>query len=88
VFIGYDAIRAWYAQLRDAFEDLRFEVEELIDSHDRVVVDTVATGRGKGSGAKVELHFSSVWTLSDAKLTHHVAYSDHAEALKAAGLSE
>jgi ketosteroid isomerase-like protein len=45
VFVGHDAIRGWYAQLRDAFEDLRFEVEELIDSGTRVVVDRAAAPR-------------------------------------------
>jgi ketosteroid isomerase-like protein len=88
VFIGHDAFRAWYAQLNDAFEDLRFEPDEFIDAGDRIVVVNHATGRGMGSGATVEMHFSNVWTLSDGKIVRHIAYGDHAEALEAAGLRE
>ena len=89
VFIGHDGVRDWLAKLLDASEDLRFEPEEFIDAPgDHVVVVNHATARGKGSGAKVEMHFSSVWTLSDGKVIRHTAYRDHAEALEAAGLSE
>ncbi len=88
VFIGHDAFRAWYAQLNDAFEELRFEPEDFIDAGDHVVVVNHATGRGMGSGAMVEMHFSNVWTLSDGKIVRQITYSDHAEALEAAGLRE
>jgi uncharacterized protein len=87
-FIGHDAFRAWFAQLSDALEDVRFEPEEFIDAGSQVVVVNHATGRGRGSGAKVETHFSNVWTLSNGKATSAVSYDTHGEALKAAGLSE
>jgi ketosteroid isomerase-like protein len=83
-FIGHAGFRAWYAGLLDAFESLRFEAQELIEVGDRVFVDSLATGRGKGSGAKVEMHFCSVWTLRDQALISHTAYSDRADGLAAA----
>ncbi len=88
VFIGHDAFRAWYTKLVDAFEDLRFEPQEFIDAGDRVVVVHQAAGRGRGSGAEVELHFSNVWTLSDGKAVSAISYDAHTEALEAAGLRE
>jgi ketosteroid isomerase-like protein len=88
VFIGHDAFRAWYARLSDAFEKLRIEPQEFIDAGDRVVVVNRATGRGMGSGAKVEMDFSNVWTLSEGKIVRQITYEDHAQALEAAGLSE
>jgi ketosteroid isomerase-like protein len=89
VFIGHDAFRAWYTQLLDAFEDLQFEPQEFIDAGgDLVVVPNHAVGRGRGSGADVEMHFTSVWTMSGGMFAKHIAYSDHADALEAAGLSE
>ncbi len=89
VFIGHDALRNWYATQVDAFEDLRFEVEEFIDTTgDCVVLMYRAVGRGRGSGATVELTFSGVVTLKDGKLTKSIVYSDHADALEAAGLRE
>ena len=47
-----------------------------------------AIGRGRGSGATVELTFSGVVTLGDGMLTKSIIYSDHADALEAAGLQE
>ena len=89
VFIGHDANRGWYAKLVDAFEGLRFEVEEFIDTTgDHVLLMIRATGRGRGSGADVELAFSAVATMRDGKLAKLIVYDDHAEALEAAGLEE
>jgi uncharacterized protein len=88
VFTGHDAARGWWAQLVDAFEDLRFDADDFIDAGDRVVVVNHATGRGRGSGADVEMHFSSVWTLNDGKVVKCIVYDDHDDALKAGGLWE
>ena len=88
VFIGHDAVRGWWAHLFDAFDDLRFDAEEFVDAEDRVLVPTVGTGRGRSSGAPVELHFWNVWTVGDGKLTSCISHGDRAEALAAAGLRE
>ena len=88
VTVGHDAFRAWFRQISDAFDDLRFEVEELIDAGDQVVVVNRATGSGSGSGAEVNTNFSNVWTLRDGKAVSAVSHDTHDEALEAAGLSE
>jgi ketosteroid isomerase-like protein len=89
VFIGHDAVRGWYAKLVDAFEDVRFEAEELTSTTgDSVLLANRATGRGRGSGATVELAFFSVATLQDGKLVKLVSYGEQADALEAAGLQE
>ena len=36
----------------------------------------------------VEMHFTTVSTLSDGKFVKHIAYTDHAAALEAAELTE
>ncbi len=87
VFIGHDAMRRWYAKLVDAFENLRFDVEKFIDTPgDCVVLMSRAKGRGRGSGATVDLTFSSVATLAHGKLVKLIVDSDHKDALEAAGL--
>ncbi len=88
VFIGHDAMRAWWAQLYDAFDDLRFDPKDFLDAGERVVVVYHASARGKGSGALVEMSFSNVWTLSDRAIIRVVSYADHADALEAAGLRD
>ena len=88
VFIGDDGFRAWWAQVTDSFEELHFEATEFIDGGDRVVDVSRAMGRGRGSGAIVEMHFSNLWTVRDGRLVACTSYSDQAEALEAAGLRE
>ncbi|HEY7151936.1 MAG TPA: nuclear transport factor 2 family protein [Solirubrobacterales bacterium] len=86
VFVGPDGFRAWWNQLTDAFEDLRFDPTDFIDAGDRVVVAIHATGSGRGSAAKVEMQMSNVWTLNDGMVARLTTHADHAEALGAAGL--
>jgi ketosteroid isomerase-like protein len=67
---------------------LRFEPAEFIDAGgDRVVLVKHGVGRGGGSGANVELDFSTVSTLRDGRLARHITFIDHAEAREAAGLA-
>ena len=72
----------------DPIEEFHFEPKEFIDVGNCVVVVNHATGRGRGSGADVEMRFSSVWTLDGGKVASLISYGDHADALEAAGLSE
>jgi Ketosteroid isomerase-related protein len=88
VAVGHDAVRAWWDQLFDPFEELRFNPEEFIDAGNRVVVVNHGTARGRGSGAEVEMHFASVWTVNDGKAVSLTSHSDRDEALEAAGLRE
>ena len=68
---------------------LRFDADELIDAGgDRVVLANHGMGRGRGSGARVEMQFSTVLTLCDRKIVKLITYNEHAEALRAAGLAE
>jgi ketosteroid isomerase-like protein len=92
VHIGHDAIRAWEVQMRQTFEDLRFEPEEIIDAGgDRVVVVCRVVGRGKVSGAKLDMFTFlpyNVFTVSQGALVSCITYDNYAEALEAAGLRE
>jgi ketosteroid isomerase-like protein len=89
VHIGHDANRAWLVQMRQTFEDLRFEPDEIIDAGgDRVVVACRAVGRGRISGAKLDLLTFNVWTLSKGAIVSCVTYDEDAEALEAVGLRE
>jgi ketosteroid isomerase-like protein len=86
---GIDDLRALYRDWYEVWEDYRDELEELIDAGEQVV--SVATGRGRGraSGAEVELkHQLGVWTLRDGKVVRVVWFPTRADALEAAGLSE
>jgi hypothetical protein len=56
-------VRGERRDLRCFFDDARFELLDFIDADNRVVIMNLATGRGAGSGAQVEMPFSNVWTV-------------------------
>jgi ketosteroid isomerase-like protein len=89
VHIGHDANRAWLGQMRQAFEDLHFEPDEITDAGgDRVVVVCRVVARGKASGVKLDMLTSNVWTVSNGAIVSCITYDHHAEALEAVGLRE
>ena len=53
-----------------------------------MVVFAAWHGRGKASGVATEWRFGAVRTLREGKVISIVSYSDPAEAVEAAGLSQ
>jgi ketosteroid isomerase-like protein len=76
-------------QLRDGWNDLVWELLELIEVPDgRVVAFVRQSGRGRQSGVPIIVHFFELSTIRDGK-TRKIEYFRHrADALQAAGLSE
>jgi ketosteroid isomerase-like protein len=73
----------------DAFEELRFESERVIDLGDRVIALGMWTGRGKGSRYRFDpLPFAFLITLRDGQLIRYEWFNEHAEALAAAGIEQ
>ncbi len=76
---------------RDFFEDLdgydgQTELTDLGD--DRVLADGEMKGRGKSSGAEVEMTFSQLWEFRDGTPVRQEFFLARADALKAAGLKK
>jgi ketosteroid isomerase-like protein len=72
----------------DAFEDYRVEPQEFIDAGDAVVVPVRISGRGRASGAMMEVRLVHLWVLRNGKAIRNEIYRTTAEALEAARLSE
>jgi ketosteroid isomerase-like protein len=85
---GIPAVRATMQRWEGSFEDLEVTYEETIDAGDRVVLKTYVSGRGRGSGVEVDDRSYMVWTLQDGKVTRMDEFTERADALEAAGLSE
>jgi ketosteroid isomerase-like protein len=85
---GLDAVRAQYASWVDAYPDLAADPLEAKDGGDNVFLWLRFSGHGEGSGAPVEMELAHVLTMRDGKVARIAEYSDRAEALEAAGLSE
>jgi ketosteroid isomerase-like protein len=78
--------RAWAGFLA-AFDDLSIVGEEFHDAGDKVVVEQIFRGRGKGSGIPIdEIPGGAVLTLRDGKVTRFQGYVTVEEAMASAGL--
>ena len=88
VFSGYDAMRRYYGEWLEMFDDLRVEPEEVTDAGDQVVAAIRVTARMKASDAAVAMRLSVVWTLRDGKIVRVREYATGEEALEAVGLRE
>jgi ketosteroid isomerase-like protein len=83
---GPEGVKAFFRRWIGAFEDWGFEVEEVIDGGDAVLLHLHQWGRGKGSGASVDGHFWEVWIMRDGKAVRVTHQLEKADALEAAGL--
>jgi ketosteroid isomerase-like protein len=72
----------------EAFEDYRTEAEDFIDAGAAVVVPVVITGRGRASGANMEMRLAHLWVLRNGKVIRGEVYRTTEDALEAAGLGE
>jgi uncharacterized protein len=68
----------------EAFDDYTVEPEEFIDAGDSVVVEVRLSGRGRESGAEMEMNAAHLWTLHDGKVVRGDVYRTADEALEAA----
>jgi ketosteroid isomerase-like protein len=87
-FYGLDSIRENIEHWASAWEDFEVTAEEFLDAGDRVVVTARHRGRGRESGVLIDAHFYEVYTLRDGRIVRADEFTERAEALEAAGLSE
>ena len=86
---GHGGVRRYLGSMAAEFEDVRVEPVDLIDGGGEQVVSFVRiSGRGKGSGAPVELTLISVGWLRNGVAYRIRNYPDMAQALEAARLEE
>jgi uncharacterized protein len=85
---GREAVRRHFEQWFDAWEEIEYSTEELLDRGDRVVAVIRRRGKGKGSGAVVSDQVIHVYTVRSKKIVRFEGFTDKDEALTAAGLAE
>jgi ketosteroid isomerase-like protein len=88
IYRGKEAVRKYNEDLLEQFESIRFEVEELVDAGDRVVVLSTQHAMPKGGQQEMRVHVAEVWVIRDGLLAERRSYSSKEEALEAAGLSD
>ena len=86
---GRKALRAYFQDWIDTFDEFWFRLIELIDAGgDKVVTVERYGGRARLSGVEVEQSEAELFTIRDGKIAQCREYGTRAEALEAAGLSE
>jgi uncharacterized protein len=60
---GREAVGKFFESFGEAFEELRFEPEEIFESDDRVVAIVRLVARGRGSGVELEVRPAHIWTM-------------------------
>jgi uncharacterized protein len=85
---GHEGIRALLRGITEVFEEVRLEVDELIDAGDSVVILGRFRVRGRGSGATGKQQIAIVSRLRDGRLVAYHSYFGREEALEAVGLRE
>jgi ketosteroid isomerase-like protein len=86
VYRGSEAVAGYLAQYLEAFDEYKFEIEEILDAGDKVLVFNRQQGRGRGSGATVEMRNAWLFSLRGGRIVRVRPYWNRAEALAAAGL--
>jgi ketosteroid isomerase-like protein len=83
---GFEEVRDAWLTWFEAFEDVDFEIEELVGDGDSVVAFIRVRGRGRESGLVIEQRLPSVWTVRGGRVERVKGYRDEGDALRAAGL--
>ena len=85
---GHDGYRRLVAGAREAVPDLQVEVEELFVADGCVVACVRFWGRGRDSGAPVEIRETHLARLRDGKVIEVREYRKKEDVLEAVGLRE
>ena len=87
-FRGHEGVRRGFRAWLGTWDSYRFELRDVIDAGDRVLVTGWHTGRGRGSGVEVSEDFLTVWTVRSGRVVGLSMFRDRREAFEAAGLRE
>jgi ketosteroid isomerase-like protein len=86
---GHEGLRRWWQDVAEAFDEIRFEIDELIDvDAERVLSVQRVVGRFRNTGIPVDTPWASLFWVRGGKIARAVGYASKRRALRAAGLRE
>ena len=89
IYRGKDQVRELWATFVEAFDELQWDAEEIIEvDESRVIAVNHVRMRGRGSGVEVDATGVQLWTISGGKAQSVKLYQSKDEALEAVGLRE
>jgi ketosteroid isomerase-like protein len=86
VYRGHEGVREVVQQFWEVFSEAHFDISEIRDLEDQLVAIGTMQARGAASGAETESPWAYVVRFAHGKAISIRAYTDPAEALRAAGV--
>jgi uncharacterized protein len=83
---GPEGLRRWMDAWGDTMDEVRFDLDEVIDAGDQVVAVSRLVARSHTTGLELEQAVAFVWTLRDGRAVRLDPYATREEALRAVGL--
>ena len=83
VFYGREGVAAALQEIELDWEDLTFEVEDIVELGDRLLLLLRMRARVRDSAAELDAQVAHVWQFRDDRAVAWDVYGDHASALRA-----
>lgn len=84
VYEGHDGIRRFYAEVTEIWESFTWEVIDLREFDDLVVVVLNSSGKGRGSGVELDRRSAMIWCVENDRALSITFYRDPEKALSVA----
>ena len=85
VYHGHEGLRIFFREWHDAWEEVEYRVADVIDAGDHVISLLTYRGRGRASGAEVEMPVAIVETFRHGKIVRVAWFLSKDDAFEAAG---
>ena len=85
VFRGKARVIQVITDYMNTWKDFRFEVREVVEAGDDVILVVRETALGRGSGAPMEHDYAQRWTFRDGRVVNAKSYASKADAVREAG---
>ncbi len=72
VYRGHDGLRSFFGDMHEVWENVEWDLEDLFDAGEHVVVVAKHHGRGRTSGVETEGSAVGVWTVRNGKVVRVV----------------
>ena len=84
---GYDGLAQWWTSFLEIYDEIRFEIRDVLPVGERVVVD-IHQWLSSKAGVALEQDVTHVFSLRGGRVVHVTGYHNRSDALAAVGLSE
>ena len=85
-YVGHAAVLGSWQRWLEQWDRYGFEIEEVLDCGDEVLVCATERARGAGSGASVEARLYALIGMRDGKVARYREFTDGEDARRAAGI--